>query len=110
MVEPGAGSIVSQDNTEKPHFEAIGGNRRILRRKHAFSRSSLSNQFYRPRGTVGREHRELMNIGNAGQDAVDHKIQVTEGGGGRQFWEGEWLRGAVGLGGCPHTKIKWSHF
>ena len=37
-------------------------------------------------------------MGNAGHDAVDHKMQVTEGGGGRQFiafWVGYGWRSSV---------------
>ena len=45
-------------------------------------------------------------MGNTGQDAVGHGIQVTEGGGGGRFWcrmwrgGGAWWRSAVGNSAC----------
>ena len=44
-------------------------------------------------------------MGNAGQDAVDHKMQVTEGGGGRQF-----IAFWVGWRSSVDARMpKWSH-
>ena len=50
-----------------------------------------------------------MNMVNAGQDAVGHKIQVTAGGGGGRFdvvsAQGREQSGGevVGVCGCLHT-------
>ena len=45
-------------------------------------------------------------MGNTGQDAVGHEIQVTEGGGGGEFaWGGG---SACRVGAC--IPKKWSHF
>ena len=41
-------------------------------------------------------------MGNTGQDAVGHGIQVTEGGGGGRFWSRMW-RGGGGEWWCLHT-------
>ena len=57
MVEPWSGRGILEDNRQKPHFEAMGGNRRNLSRKHAFSRPSLQNQFYRLNTIVAWDHR-----------------------------------------------------
>ena len=67
MVEPGSGRIMSQDITEKPHFAARGGNRRIFGSVHAFSQPIVANQFYRLHTIIIWECRERMNMGNVGQ-------------------------------------------
>ena len=104
MVEPGSGRIMSQDITEKPHFAARGGNRRIFGSVHAFSQPIVANQFYRLHTIIIWECRERMNMRNVGQGGMDQEIHASKGTVGGDFGGSSWRCGGGALcGRCLHS-------